>query len=181
MRILFSFLSILLLAACADTPKPRGKPAPDLQYSHFEKLHARGEGAVIRQSYAGGNVGHDLSIPLPALINRYLHGRFMVSLETAGFEIDVRSLHVTRERTEEGVFGGLLGGDETITAKVVLVFTPLIPGTLDQIYTLTAQRRLMINANMSLADRELAEVELLEALIGDIDRKIVPLFAPKVR
>lgn len=181
MSFYLPFLSVLLLTACADTPKPRGKPAPDLQYSHLEKLHARGEGAVIKRSYVGSDVGNDLSIPLPALVHRYLNSRFMVSLEEAGVEIDIKSLNVTREVTDEGVFGGLLGGDEHITAKVVLVFTPLIPGTLDQIYTLTAQRRLMINANMSLADRELAEVELLEALIGDIDRKVVPLFAPKVR
>jgi hypothetical protein len=118
---------------------------------------------------------------LPVLIDRYLNNRFMISVEAAGFEIDIRTLNVTDEMTSEGTFGGLLGGDEIIIANVVLVFTPLIHGTLDKIYTLTVQRRLMINANMPLADRELAEVELLEALIGDIDRKILPLFSPEVR
>ncbi len=175
----------LLLSACADTPKPRGKPVPDLQYTHLEKLNARGEGGVITRSYLQNtnskNIGDNLTIPLPSLVDRYLQSRFLISMDVAGFEIDVRTLEVTRELTDEGVFGGLLGGDEIIKANVVLVFTPLIQGTLDKIYTLTVQRRLMINANMSLADRELAEVELLEALIGDIDRKALLLFAPEVR
>lgn len=189
MRFILPFLALIMLSACADAPKPRGKPVPDLRYSHLEKLTVNGAGGLITRTYlqntSRGDLGHQLAIPLPSLIERYLNGRFMsVSAEggrTPAFEIDIRTLGVTREMTSEGTFGGLLGGDELITANVVLVFTPLISGTLDKIYTLTVQRRLMINGNMSLADRELAEVELLEALIGDIDQKILSLFTPEMR
>ncbi|NQZ13343.1 MAG: hypothetical protein HRT94_00785 [Alphaproteobacteria bacterium] len=180
----FFLLSILvLLTACADLPKPGGKPIPDLHYHHLSKLTANGMSARIMHSYQRQDLNIEpLAIPLPALLDRYLSERFMISDERYGFVVNVAELSATRQLTSEGTFGGLLGGDEQTTVRAVITFTPHnYSGALDKIYTLTAQRRLSINANMSLADRELAEVELLEAFIGDIDRKVLNLFTPKVR
>lgn len=179
--ILLSFLFVL--AACADLPKPGGKPVPDLQYHHLEKLTARGMSARIMHSYQRqAPVIESLAIPLPALLDRYLNERFALSSDNYGYTVDVAELSATRAMTDEGTFGGLLGGDEQTTVRAVITFTPHnYSGALDKIYTLTAQRRLTINANMSLADRELAEIELLEAFIGDIDKKVLSLFTPEIR
>jgi len=179
---LLSFL--LMLAACADMPKPEGKPVPDLDYSYLEKLTANGMSARITYSYQTkkNNDIQALAIPLPALLERYLNERFMTSENNYGYIIDVAELSATRRTTREGVFGGLLGGDEETVVRAVLTFTPYnFSGALDKIYTLTAQRRLTTNSNISLADRELAEVELLEAFIGDINEKVLGLFTPETR
>lgn len=184
MRFFVVSLCLLLLTSCADTPKPRGKPAPDLQYSYLQKLNVFGGGAVIKQSFVNelntNKDGSDLAIPLPVLLGEYLNDRFLIDDKNPNFEIDINKIEVTRA-VHEGTFGGLLGGDEKIVTDIILLFKPLKTNSLDQIYKLTVQRRLIINSDMPLADRELAEVELLEAIIGDIDQKIMTLFAPKTR
>ncbi|MEM9469865.1 MAG: hypothetical protein AAF988_06860 [Pseudomonadota bacterium] len=182
---LFSFICLLTLTGCADAPKPRGKPIPDLNYAHLEKLSARGMGAQITTSYLDTGTYDPnvrIAIPLPVLMERHLNQRFWIKSDTAGFTVDVEDLKIERQLVSDGSFGGLLGGDERTTLSAVLVFRPNnFSGALDKIYTLSAKRNLTINANMSLADRELAEIELLESFIGDLDQKILELFAPKMR
>jgi len=186
----------LTLVSCADAPKPRGMPNAGLSYTHLTPYRINQGAMVLNQSYQTVRyrdeaarreaLGLDMAIPLPSLVERYLKSRLAIMPESElgainnnalKVTVDVQSLNVSRKITE-GSLGGIFGGDEEIILKGIITMTPQVglAPPWNQGYKLTAQRRLIVNANMSLADKERAELELLEAFILDIDQKLTPLF-----
>lgn len=172
--------SLALLNACADMPRPEGKPLADISYTHLSPLDIAGP-VHIKQSFQAGadDQGHRLIIPLTTMLNRYAQNRFVRADNTASDAIfDIERAAVTKI-TEQGSVAGMFSGGDTYMADIVLSLTPTNMSAGAKAYTIALQESVTIPHYISLAKKEKRQMVFLEEIIAQIDAQVMEIVRRK--
>jgi len=167
----FSFLS-----ACADMPKPQGKPLADISYTHLTPLSFAGA-VHTKQSFRPGldDVGQSLIIPLTTMLNRYAQNRFVLADHVQSNAIfDIERAAVTKT-IKKGSVAGMFSGGNVYKADIVLSLTPTQMNEGSKAYTIALTRSVNIPHYISLAKKEKRQMVFLESVMAEIDAQVMEI------
>jgi hypothetical protein len=175
------------LAGCESLPHPEGKPLPALTFERTDPLTLDVAKISVESLYRLSANRPDFVTEPGLALERYLRTRFTPGLPLSGggvllFRIeDVALLH-THEPSLYTVARFLdLAGSERYALKIVLRVEHLDgSGRLIRGTALQAQRIITLSEHASLAYREQRQLEGMEALIADLDARLVPLLTEEM-
>lgn len=182
MRIILPVLTIFILTACASNPHPEGKPVAQITFEHLEPIEIAVDKYEIENRYK--------ETPLPIPIEKtfysppdvkfaqYLKARFVADGSSdARLNVSIEDAHVTYSyipaaQEYKRMLG--MGGTDQYKITYKIIFSGLnYPHYDRKDVILEGERTLQMSEHISLAGREKAQMEAVEAMIRDIDADVV--------
>lgn len=179
MKIFLISAFMMTLAACAPS---RGLPAPDLTFQNYPAQTVTASHIIINRTYdpfrAKNDVAMNMAVAPHVALERYLNKRFIAD----GSQTD--SLHFTieegtttlREIRQDNKYLSMadIGTQDEYTVRMKVKVQPYSAGNIPGAgIEHRFERTLVMPQNVSLAEREMRQVQFIEEMIADMDTKIM--------
>lgn len=167
-----------------------GKPLPQLDYSHLQPFSPYGGNVEVRQSakisQRTQEALYNFILSPSFLIKNYASHRFSTKERAPDRPFrtvfDIQKLTLIKKTEDENLMGILSGAAaDYYTLDLLIALYPVaLDGRLTQPYTIKIKRELLVQDQLSLAEKEFRQFEFLEKIIADIDKTVVS-FIPNMR
>ncbi len=172
-------IAILAVTGCAAG---EGMPSPKLTFANYQPVRLNVKSADVVENYSNVNDPQDVSsqfvvTPVEA-VKRYAARRFAASGSGTGqftIEITDSRVHLRQIKQDSKVLAAMdAGTEDEYHVWLALRVTPQPDGFNGRMgaTTIKMDRTLVMRSSVSLAERELKQVQFLEQLIADLDVKI---------
>lgn len=172
-------IAILAATGCAAG---QGMPPPKLTFANYQPVNLNAKSVNVVENYSNANDPQDVSsqfVVTPAeAMKRYAARRFAASgTGTGEFTIEIidSRVHLRQIKQESKVLAAMdAGTEDEYRVWLALRVTPQPDGFNGRMgaTTIKMDRTLVMRSSVSLAERELKQVQFLEQLIADVDVKI---------
>ncbi len=190
MRLPLILLSVsaLSLSACSYNSDPMGKPLPDLTYSHLTPISINGGHFDVTRTYLTSkdwrapNASERQSktkitnfvMPLDSAVERYVASRFQREGGQPTVALNIEKVDIN--------YMPSVRAEDVYQAFVILTFAKLdLSGASRGSNNLTIKKTLKIPPHYSLAEREFAQFEFVEAVIHEIDNGVSIIVRDKLQ
>jgi len=172
-------IAVLAVAGCAAQG---GMPAPKLTFANYQPVNLNVQSATVVENYANPNDPQDVSsqfvLPLNEAVKRYAAARFAPSGTGNGqFTINITDarIHLRQIAQDNKVLKWAdVGTEDEYHIWLALNVTPQPDGFNGRMgaTTIKMDRTLVMPSSVTLAEREIRQVQFLEKLMADVDVKI---------
>ena len=175
------------LLGCVQSPKPLGKPLPELTYGHLISYSIQGGAVEIRQSFQPDKemlkIAREFPMTPGVLLNRYARSRFITAEVPFKMVFDIARASLAKKPLKENMIGILTGAATEVYVLDVFITMSLFQpdGSLSSPYTISLKRELLIPDRASLAENEFRKFEFLEQALTDIDLAVTNIITKKLQ
>ncbi len=177
-KILYLCL-LLVIVGCSHNPQPMGKPLPTLTYDNLNPYSIQGGSVRVQQSFKPDETMQTLATEFPIepekLIQRYANKRFVTSTDLPyKLVFDIQNAALSKLSDKENMVSFLAGSAEDVyVLDIFIAMTPVrTDGRRAAPFTVKVQRQLIMSQNISLAEREFRQFEMLEQAMFDVDQAV---------
>lgn len=176
---LLSLTALVLVAACTTS---QGLPPPDLTFDHVPTQTVTASFINVSRTYDPfqdpNDVAMKMAVPPHVALERYLNKRFQADQsQTDSLRITIEDGRTTvREiRQDNKLLSATdIGTQDEYTVRMKIKLQPFsssnVPGAgIEHRF----ERTLVMPQNVSLAEREMRQVQFIEKMVQDMDAKIV--------
>lgn len=175
---LFLVILCVFLVSCTSTPKPEGKPLPEMTFSHYLPMTLDLAKVDIKNKYNPGADPADVSGTFPTSPDVALRLYAQNKLRTKGrsgqlvFTIEeAKVLHSVQE--SDNKLSRWLKQNRTETYEMFIsIKLDSIKNTGKLTTVLNMQKSFTLPESVSLAERELLQMTFLEGVVKDIDKAL---------
>jgi len=172
-------LFVFLLMGCSHNAKPLGKPLPTLTYAHLSPVAVQGGHVRVQQSFRFDPANEEtlarFAVKPDIALQNYARQRFVQSGGRNTLVFDIQNASISKLSDEENLVGFLSGQAEDVFMLNVLIhMTPVrLDGQRAAPFQVTYKKRLSLPQNISVAQREFRQFEMIEKAIAAIDGEII--------
>lgn len=182
--VLMAAVASIALYGCASTAHVGGEPAPRMAFENFAPITLQAQSSTVVENYEVRNDPKDVSgqfvVPPSEAVKQYVakrfpangmgNGRFLVEIEDARVHLDT-----IKQQSKVLSWSGV-GQEDQYRVFLRLKVTP----TPDQVSAtgstiIRHERTLVMPSSVTLAEREMRQLQFLEKLMLDVDTAIVKL------
>lgn len=175
--LLFSFV----IVGCTSSARVEGKPVPEMTFAHISPMPIKVSAIEIENSFDPSLDERDVSSSFPTppdvVLKRYAENRLEPAGQEGVLKVVIEDAHIYHSYIEpEGSFmkWARIGGKDRYDVLMKLrLYSEYADGTQSPHSILTMERYISVPESVSLAERELAQLEFLELLIQDVDKAII--------
>lgn len=173
------FCAVLLLSGCAINPSG---PSPDLTFDHVPKQTIIASLITVERSYDpfadSSDVAMNMAVPPHVALERYLHKRFRADgaqTDSVKFTIEEGRVTLREIRQDNNLLSAVnIGTQDEYTVRMKIKIQPFSTGNVPGAgIEHRFERTLVMPQSISLADREMRQVQFVEKMIQDMDAKII--------
>lgn len=177
-KSLLTFAAVAVLAACASH---QGMPAPQLTFANYQTVMLNAQSAAVDEQYLQPNDPQDVSgqfvIAPSEAVKRYAAKRYQaVGSGTGIFTLVIEDARVHMRQLDENnkvlKWAGAGKEDEYHLYLQLKVITTADGMQGRSTTTIKMDRTLVMPSSVTLAEREMRQVQFLEKLMADVDVKI---------
>lgn len=181
-KILMTAAAVAVLAGGVAACANRGaSTAPQLTFANYAPLTLNVQSSNVTEAYTNPNDPDDVSsqfVLAPAeAIKRYAANRFRASGTGNGqFTIEIQDsrVHLRQIKQQSKVLAAMDAGTEDeyhVWLQLRVISTPSgFNGS--QSTTIKMDRTLVMRSSVTLAEREMKQVQFLEQLVSDVDKRV---------
>lgn len=172
-------LAVLAVAGCSNIT---ASPAPQLTFSNYQTQSLNVASATVEEAYIMPNDNQDVSsqfvIAPSEAVKRYAAKRFAAKGSGNGFftiAIEDARVHLRQiDQQNKALQWSGVGKEDEYHVYLQLRVTPQPDGFTGRMgaTTIKMDRTLVMPSSVTLAEREIKQVQFLEKLIADVDVKI---------
>ena len=185
----FLYLGLLFaVIGCTHNPQPLGKPLPTLTYDHLNSYSIHGGSVRVQQSFRPDEAMQALAAEFPIepekLVQRYANKRFVTGMDNPHkLVFDIQNAALSKLSDKENMVSFLAGSAEDVyVLDIFIAMTPVrADGQRAAPFTVKVQRQLIMSQNISLAEREFRQFEMLEQAMFDVDQVVSDMVVNKMR
>lgn len=173
------FCAVLLLSGCAVNPSG---PSPDLTFDHVPKQTLIASHVTVERTYDpfadSKDIAMNMAVPPHVALERYLNQRFRADgsqTDSVKFTIEEGKVTQREIRQDNRMLSAVnVGTQDEYTLRMKVKIQPFSTGNVPGAgIEHRFERTLVMPQNISLADREMRQVQFVEKMIQDMDAKIV--------
>ncbi|MCB1557064.1 MAG: hypothetical protein KDJ15_07110 [Alphaproteobacteria bacterium] len=169
------------LAGCSATPRPEGKPLPDMTFQHMPPFPVRVDQVEIVNRYDPDRDPADFSSRFPTppdiALRRYAETRLQAAGEGGTFFFVIEEAKVTETVLSPASpflrwMGAAADKDRYDVLMTLRLYQRFPDGAETPHAVLTFEKSLTIPRSRSLADREQEQFAFLELMMQDVDQVV---------
>lgn len=178
MKHLFIFLSFILVASCTSSPNSTGKPLADITFQHLSPLVLNVQNINTQDHTKMNSYPDHFYVPVSDLFHNYTKTRFKASgMSSYELDIDLEEMAVEyQQRDSDSKFANFVGvartDQYTVNMQVNLSLSNPQTGELKG-RKINVRRVMSISEHVSIAERELRQMQGVEEMFKDLDKGIV--------
>ena len=176
--ICLALTGMVVLSGCSHKTHPAGKPLPKLSYEHINPITIHGGSVRIQQSFQPSEENKQAeaqcSFALSDVLRTYASQRFVQNTQPERLVFDIKNAALKKVSDQGNLVGFLSGRAEDLyTLDILIAMTPVRrDGHRAAPFTLTHKQTLALPQNISVAEREFRQFEMMESAVAQLDAKI---------
>ncbi len=170
--------SFICLSACSSTPSAQSKPLPELSFTNVTPYHVDAAKVEVENKYVPGSDPKDVSstfaVSPDVAVRRYAENRLQPGGTQGALKLVIEDARVYLTGIEQAnqVVNWMGAGKQDqyeIFLKLNLFYTDELGMQTGRRGELNFNRTLTMPASVSLAERELRQMQFMEQLMKDVD------------